>query len=249
MSQSINRLTQTTFEQIEQKLKTKELHYYNFYNNDIRYTLQQTSRWYSKHSNDTITNFQPLHSLYLDIEVYNNNQGMDEEIIDNGSNPINIVTIYDDQEQIFHTYLLLFPNNFETFGLTSNMSQEDYVKFIEDRQTYYINELKKREYVGNEYISDIKGLNLHIYNDEKSLLLDLWKHIHECDPDILTSWNGDNFDYWYLYNRLRTLFGDEQAPKIMSKFGKITINSKRVQFCEYTVADLLYFYKPRDENG
>ena len=242
-------MTQLSFDQVMQLLKESQLHYYNFYNNDIKYNIQQTCRWYLTNTNDNITKNQPIHALYLDIEVYNNNQGMSDHDVDHGTNPINIVTIYDDQEQIFHTYLLLFDSNIKSFGITGPLNDDQWIEFITQRQNYYISELKNRNYVGNEYIPEIKGLELHVFFDERLLLQELWKHIHEQDPDILTSWNGDKFDYWYMYNRCVTLFGEEQVGNILSKFGKVSINNKMVQFCEYSVADLLYFYRPRDEGG
>jgi hypothetical protein len=35
----------------------------------------------------------------------------------------------------------------------------------------------------------------------------------------------------------------------MSKFGNITVKNDMVSIPEYTIVDLLYLYKPRDEGG
>lgn len=242
-------MIETTFDEIEKQLKNHSLHYFNFYNTDIKAVTQQITKYYQTHSHDQITTDQELNAIYLDIEVFTEDKGLSEHDTDNGTFPVNIVTIISSTDNIIHTYLLLFDSNFENFGLSLNMSAEEYQQFIENRQNYYIEELKKRKYIDNEYIRGDYVLQLHIYKDEKQLHIDLWKKIHEYDPDILTSWNGDNFDYYYLYNRYCTLFGEENVDKLLSKFGKVYLKNKRVQFFEYTVTDLLYMYRPRDEAG
>lgn len=242
-------MIETTYDELEKALKSHQLRYYNFYNTDISLDLQQITRYYGKYQNDTINTEQIINAMFVDIESYTTSGEFTDDDIASGAHPINIITIIPSTEHVIHTYLLLFENNFAAFGLTQNMSAEEYSKFITDRQNEYVQQLKERKYIGTEYVPDDYTVNLYIYNDEKQLIIDTWNKIHEYDPDILTSWNGDNFDYPYMYNRCCVLFGEENVPKIMSRFGQITKKGNRIQFFEYTIADLLYMYKPRDEGG
>lgn len=47
------------------------------------------------------------------------------------------------------------------------------------------------------------GGNLISYNDEKSLLEDFFKLIITFDPDIITGYNIDNFDFNYVFGRAK----------------------------------------------
>lgn len=241
--------TETTYERVEEQIKNKQLRYFNFYNSDVNAIVQRNTKYYEKHPHDVISLNQVVNKLYLDIEVFTNNEGLDSDAIDNGTYPINIVTIRNSTDLILHTYVLLFPNNMAQFGIVQGMTNDTYNQFIFDTEQWLVNELKNRTYIGTEFVEANYSVELHLYTDEKQLLLDLWNKIHEYDPDILTSWNGDNFDYYYMYNRCSTLFGEENVSKLMSKFNKVEVRNKRVVFFEYTVADLLYLYKPRSEGG
>ena len=241
--------TETTFDRVEEQLKNKQLRYFNFYNSDVNAIVQRNTKYYEKHPHDVISLNQIINKMYVDIEVYTNNEGLDADAIDNGTYPINIVTIRNSTDLILHTYVLLFPNNMAQFGIVQGMTNDTYNQFIFDTEQWLVNELKSRTYIGTEFVEANYSVELHLYTDEKQLLLDLWNKIHEYDPDILTSWNGDNFDYYYMYNRCSTLFGEENVSKLMSKFNKVEVRNKRVVFFEYTVADLLYLYKPRSEGG
>ena len=43
------------------------------------------------------------------------------------------------------------------------------------------------------------------YKNERQLLLDFVNYIRVKDPDILIAWNGDNFDFPYIINRMKKL--------------------------------------------
>jgi DNA polymerase I len=59
----------------------------------------------------------------------------------------------------------------------------------------------------NEYETFLLGEaeNARCYDDEARMLQDLFKHISERDPDILTGWNFTQFDMPYLYERAKIL--------------------------------------------
>lgn len=242
-------MQQLTYSDINQLIDQKQLHFYNFYNNDIKLDLQQTTKYYSKFSHDNINSNQKLTQLFLDIEVFTNNQGFTDNDLEEAPFPIYLITIIFSKTKIAHTYLLLFPNNMENFGINPNMSNDEYGKFINETEQWLLNELKVRKYLDCKYLDNDIQIKLNIYSDEKQLIVDCWKQIHEYDPDILSSFYGDMFDYPYLYYRIGKLFGEKNIGKILSKFGTVSIQNDRVQFVEYCVGDMLYFYKPRDEGG
>ena len=238
------------FSELMDGLNKKQLQYFNIYNNDIKADLQQTAKYYLKAQNDTINKDQPISKLFLDIEVFTNNQGFTEDDLQPAELPIYLITLIYTESPIIHTYLLLFDSNIDAFGIKNNMSDEEYSKFVIDQQTWLKNELVNRNYLTNKYLSNVDfNVELNIFSCEKELLISCWNQIHKYDPDLLSSFYGDSFDYPYLYYRICNLFGKENVGSIMSKFGQVSIANDRVQFLEYSVADMLYFYKPRDEGG
>lgn len=243
-------MQELSFQQVCDLIDQKQIHFYNVYNNDIKYNIQQTTSFYKKHPNDNIQNQQKLSTLFLDIEVYTENNGFKDSDLEEAPYTIHLITLISSEYKKINTYLLLFENNYEKFGIKQNMTADEYSQFVSDTNKWLLEELRKGKYVGHDHIPDHFEIDLKIYyQDEKKMLIDCWNQIHEYDPDILTSWNGDNFDYPYIYYRLIKLFGKEAVPKILSKFGKVDLKNGRVQFFEYCVADMLYFYRPRDEGG
>jgi len=58
--------------------------------------------------------------------------------------------------------------------------------------------------------------------DEKDLIYKFLEKWEECDPTIVSTWNGDYFDIPYLYYRISKLLGVEVANKL-SPLGKINV--------------------------
>lgn len=239
-------ISEVSFQDIENAVKSNALNYYNFYNLDIPTVSQYAAKYYLNHKHDTIEKVQNINTLLIDIEVYTYNEGIDQ--ISNAKFPINIVSICSTTDNIIHSYLLLFPENLETFGISTdpNFNFNEFISQIEQK---LLNDLRKLGYLNAPFIEDNYTVKLNVYNDEKQLLLNLWEKIHEYDPDVLTSWNGDSFDYPYLYYRLSNLFSPQDASNIMSKFGQVEVQSNQIRIFEFPIADLLYLYKPRDESA
>lgn len=61
--------------------------------------------------------------------------------------------------------------------------------------------------------------------------------------------NSDTFDYPYLYERLCTLKDKQFAAETISIFNYVGYKNGFISIPEYTIADLLYLYKPRAEGG
>ena len=55
-----------------------------------------------------------------------------------------------------------------------------------------------------QYVEEFKDDNwsLYTYSDERDMLLDFIDFIKDTNPDIITAWNGDNYDNPYLMHRM-----------------------------------------------
>ena len=74
-----------------------------------------------------------------------------------------------------------------------------------------------------DYAYDLDVEYIHC-RDEKHLLrtyLDMFKKL---DPFIIYAWNGNGFDYPYLYNRLKNL---RMSTNDLSNYGKVKLTSKK----------------------
>lgn len=61
---------------------------------------------------------------------------------------------------------------------------------------------------------NINGTELKRFNTEQELLIYFLAEFKRISPTILTSWNGDNFDVPYLYNRLINVLGGKWANRL-----------------------------------
>ena len=77
--------------------------------------------------------------------------------------------------------------------------------------------------------SKVKGLEdveIQSFSNEKQVLLAWTKLIQKMDPDIITGWNINGFDFQYIYDRSRKL-------KILDKFSELSrICGKKSEFKE-----------------
>jgi len=48
-------------------------------------------------------------------------------------------------------------------------------------------------------------IHVQVYTDEREMLLGWRDYIRERDPDVFTGYNIDGFDWWYLFERAKTL--------------------------------------------
>ena len=238
-------MSQLTYDEVINLVKTNNLSYYNFYNTDIPTSTLYTSEYYKNYTHDTIDVDQKVNTFFLDIEVFTSNEG----ISDNSYiHPIHMITGHCTEDNILWVYVLFLHDTMSKFGISTD-SNFDYNTFIVERQDFFLSELRKGGYLGHKFIPDQYEIRLQCYVDEKQLLLDFWDKLHEYDPDVISGWNSDLFDLPYIYGRLTTLFGKENADMIISKFGVVENRYGVLQIFEYTIADLLYIYRPRDEGG
>lgn len=231
------------FTDVERLLRNKEISYFNIYNGDISPSTYFSSKYYFNHKYDTIDIPQKIRTVFIDIELYVADNIKSDLDLTKAEIPINAVTIIDSFTNEIESFYLLNNNNYELFGI-KNDSNFNINQFIINKQTEIINYL-----IETKYLDSSMSLKLSLFNDEKELLKSLWMKIHNYDPDVLSGWNIDYFDIPYVFNRLVNLFGLLDTNRLMSKFGNITVKNDMVSIPEYTIVDLLYLYKPRDEGG
>lgn len=206
-----------SLDSLRQGLSTKSLQYYNFYNVDIPTTTLYASDYYKKFTHDTIDVEQKVNIFLLDIEVYTNNLGIeDDEYI----HPIHMITGHSTQDNIIWVFVYLMPDVVEKFGIL-NTDDFDYDKFIIERQSFFKTRLTEMGYLGSKFIKSDYEVKLKLYNDEQTLLLDFWKTVHEYDDDVLSGWNCvKNTDSLWLSDQIINI-KHAKTNKSVYNFGKI----------------------------
>lgn len=68
---------------------------------------------------------------------------------------------------------------------------------------------------GCEKVNGLEDVNVKSFKSEKNVLLAWTKLIQKYDPDVITGWNINGFDFQYIYDRARKL-------KILDKFSKLS---------------------------
>lgn len=206
----------------------RNLEFYNFYNLDTNINTYYSAKYYHEFDNkEPADKEQDLSSLFLDIEVYQQNKDIPFRF-DESNHPISAISL--NFKKDYYCYFLHKRN--ENLNLWEQDFKEDLIK--------------------GKYIKDDENIQIFTYSDEKKLILDAWEKIKKLKPFILSGFNSDNFDYPYIYRRLLKLFDNdvEVVNKILSEFEYVEFrNNKYVDIPEFTICDLLHMYKPREDGG
>ena len=67
---------------------------------------------------------------------------------------------------------------------------------------------------GKSFDKDGKKAIVHVFDNEKNLLLNFLNYYEEVCPTIITGWNIDFFDVPYLYNRIKNVCGKSAANRL-----------------------------------
>ena len=94
------------------------------------------------------------------------------------------------------------------------------------------------------FSKDGREVTLHIFDNEKNLLLAFLNYYEEIDPTILTGWNIDFFDIPYLYNRIKNVCGEGHAKRL-SRIGQCFYSPYREKwtFGGVSILDYISLYK------
>ena len=101
--------------------------------------------------------------------------------------------------------------------------------------------IKKNE---NRFTKDGREVCVHIFDNEKNLLLAFLNYYEEVNPTILTGWNIDFFDIPYLYNRIKNVCGENHAKRL-SIIGECFYSPYREKwsFGGVSILDYINLYK------
>ena len=105
---------------------------------------------------------------------------------------------------------------------------------------------KERKVKNNakNFDKDGRKVNVHIFDNEKNLLLAFLNYYQEIDPTILTGWNIDFFDIPYVYNRIKNVCGEGHAKRL-SRIGEAFWSPYREKFSfgGVSILDYINLYK------
>lgn len=143
----------------------------------------------------------PVTRVYLDIEV--DVKLSPTDFPTNGNCPINAISYFEHDTKRLFTFLL----NQKDVNPKSNefCSTVDNREFNEEFKDFL------NETLGSEKVKDFKLENIQtkvlVYNDELTLLKDLFGYINYTKPDFLMVWNM-SFDIPFIINRIIALGGN-----------------------------------------
>jgi len=114
---------------------------------------------------------------------------------------------------------------------------KNYDVFVLDKERKVKNNAKN-------FDKDGRKVNVHIFDNEKNLLLAFLNYYQQIGPTILTGWNIDFFDIPYLYNRIRNVCGEGHAKRL-SCIGEAFWSPYREKFSfgGVSILDYINLYK------
>jgi len=223
-------------------IRVGNLNYYNFYNSDIDPDISYITSYYNSHPKDNADTDQKVSTLFLDIEVYQEDKTRSFNFTETKDQPISAITIGMDNK--YYAYIYLMPMNADKFGVDTSASPIDFQRQLDNMSSEF-----HKYFIENNYLDKDAEISIFAFSDELVMIQECWKNIKRLSPLVLSGWNSDTFDYPYIYNRL-CLLGDKQlANSTMSELGFVSCNRGLVKIPEYSIFDLLHAYKPRAEGG
>lgn len=87
------------------------------------------------------------------------------------------------------------------------------IAYYTDSENEYVVHLLDEKNEMQDYVNDANGEIVKVYThaDERKLLSAFFGDYERLSPTIISTWNGDNFDIPYIYNRLNNVFGDNSG--------------------------------------
>ena len=150
-------------------------------------------------------NIEKINKAFFDIEV--DTRYMAGDFVAPGECPINAISMYDEQNDIIHTYLLRDKRNpliekFENDINSGRFGYKQIKKFITDA-------------IGGEkqmirFKFTKTKFDIRFYDDEIELLKSFFSQVHTYSPDFIEGWNSSGFDLNYIIERIKAL-GEEPA--------------------------------------
>ena len=104
------------------------------------------------------------------------------------------------------------PNTFDAKNEITAIASHDSVTKLYD--VFVLDKDRKVKNTAQQFNKDGRSVSVHIFDNEKNLLLAFLTYYQGVNPTILTGWNIDFFDIPYLYNRIKRVCGEEHAKRL-----------------------------------
>jgi len=104
------------------------------------------------------------------------------------------------------------PNTFDAKNEITAIAAHDGVSKLYD--VFVLDKDRKVKNTAQQFNKDGRSVSVHIFDNEKNLLLAFLTYYQGVNPTILTGWNIDFFDIPYLYNRIKRVCGEGHAKRL-----------------------------------
>ena len=103
---------------------------------------------------------------------------------------------------------------------------------------------KKQKVKGKSFNKNGRDVHMHVYDDERALIMGYLTYYEGVNPTIWTGWNIDFFDVPYLFNRIKNVCGERHANRL-SCIGKTYWSPyrKRYSVAGVSIMDYIGLYK------
>jgi DNA polymerase elongation subunit (family B) len=104
------------------------------------------------------------------------------------------------------------PNTFDAKNEITAIAAHDSVTKL--YEVFVLDKARKVKNTAQQFNKDGRSVSVHIFDNEKNLLLAFLTYYQGVNPTILTGWNIDFFDIPYLYNRIKRVCGEGHAKRL-----------------------------------
>ena len=195
---------------------------YNIHLSDIDLTDYKIKEYQDRYANEE--GFFKLEKGFFDIEVDISNYFQFPEP-EEAPCPVCLISYFHEASMTLHGFILNDP---------TNKSQQEFLENI-DLEWF---ETTRLEYFSEEK-SEIKELDLHIFDDELELITEFFKMVNSQKPDFMCGWNT-YFDLKTMEQRLEQLYekkNDEKsfsAATVIMSDPSLKMSQRKVYFSEDT---------------
>lgn len=227
-----NPINMDNIQEITTHLKKNTYKFHQFYNLEIEADEYSFIDYMLNYKDSTRA--KVLNKTYYDIETYVDEDGSftDPDKVDR---PINSIALYNNISNT--AYVLAFVTDCD---MTDPVEIESgirklFAEKVEENETYDVKDIT---------------LDIRIFPDEKTMLLDFFSIVRSQNTLALIGFNSSIFDDPYIFNRTAKLFGQDEMKNIVSEFGILEkFGNSSFELPDFLLVDLLKLYKPVGSGG
>ena len=189
--------------------------------------LTRISKWDKDESDDLFESDVPETTRVL-VDIY------DSDLPSNGHR----VMTFDIEVEMISG----LPNTKEAQNEITSIASHDGATKLFD--VFVLDKERKIKNHKDEFTKDGRTAHVHVFDNERNLLLAFLNYYEEVNPTILTGWNIDFFDIPYLYNRIKNVCGESHAKRL-SRIGQCFYSPYRDKwsFGGVSILDYINLYK------